>query len=58
MKTATIADSRPHLSRRLDGSASAHVSKVMATGSTTRGAAMMGSGHCHSAGQGFAEARP
>ena len=58
MKTATIADSRSHLSRRLDGSVSAQMSKVMATGSTRSGAAKTGSGHCHSACQGFAEARP
>jgi hypothetical protein len=57
MKTATIADSR-HLSRRLDGSVSAHMSKAMTTGSTMSGAAVTGSGHCHSACQGLAEARP
>jgi len=58
MKTATIADSRSHLSRRLDGSVSAHMSKAMATGSTRSGAAKTGSGHCHSACQLLAEARP
>ena len=58
MKTATIADSRSHLFRRLDGSVSAHMSKAMTTGSTTSGAATTGSGHCHSACQGLAEARP
>lgn len=58
MKTATIAESRSHLSSRLDGSVSAHMGKAMATGSATRRAATTGSGHCHSACQGLAEARP
>ncbi len=58
MKTATIADRRSHLSWHLDGSVSAHMSTAMATGSTTSGAATTGSGHCHSACQGLAEARP